>query len=204
MAITTFVKETFSAVAAMRPVSHAAAAAIVATSAYAVHAGASAALPAGLAGDAERRAEGWSAAGVPLALARRIATLPALAAALDIHLVAAETRKPAEKVAAVYFAAAETLRTVAIGRAARALSTADPIEATARDRALDSLVAIHRRTVTRIMAERGADPFAAWMDRHRKAVDQAIAGIGAALGGGDPSLARVTVATDLLAGLARD
>jgi hypothetical protein len=62
-------------IVAHRPVSHAAAAAIVATSAYAVHAGASAALPAGLAGAATAALIGfewlqWTALGRLAAIER--------------------------------------------------------------------------------------------------------------------------------------
>ena len=56
------------------------------------------------------------AAGVPAVLAARIATLPALAAATDIHLVVEATGAPITAAAATYFATADTLRTARIGR----------------------------------------------------------------------------------------
>ncbi|MBN9009065.1 MAG: NAD-glutamate dehydrogenase [Rhizobiales bacterium] len=162
------------------------------------------ALPPGLAADIAARAKAWQAAGVPVGLARRIANLPALAAAADIHLIGAETGAPAGRVARVYFAAAEAFRAVAIGRVASTINAADPVEAMARDRAIDALTAIHRRIVAAVMATRGDDPLATWIAARKDAVDRAVAGIATVLGGGEPSLARVTVATDLLAGLARD
>ena len=75
----------------------------------------STALPAEATAARAARAAELPNAGVPDALARRIADLPALAAAPDIVLVADRTGKPIAAIAATYFAAAAFFRLDRIG-----------------------------------------------------------------------------------------
>jgi glutamate dehydrogenase len=160
-------------------------------------------LPAPLAADVAARARGWQEGGVPAGLARRIAALPMLGAAPDIHLVTAATGMSPTGVASVHFAIAERLHIARIALAARSVPVIDHMEEVARDRALDALAAIHRGITAAVLASAGDDPLAAWMAANAAPVERVTAGIAAILGGGPPSLARITVAADLLAGLAR-
>jgi glutamate dehydrogenase len=85
------------------------------------------------------RVEQMTQAGVPTALAHRIADLRALAAATDVALVAARTEKPVPDVAATYFAAAAFFRLDRVVTAARDIRLSDYFDRLALDRALDQI-----------------------------------------------------------------
>jgi len=99
-------------------------------------------------------------AGVPEALARRIADLPELAAAPDIVLVADRTKKPVAEIAATYFAAQAYFRLERIVTAARAIAVSDYFDRLALDRSLD-LIGDAERRLTAAMAETNASGAAA-------------------------------------------
>jgi glutamate dehydrogenase len=160
-------------------------------------------LPGEFAALVSARARQWEEAGVPAALAARLAALPALLAALDIHLVAEATARPAAAIAPTHFAIAARLHVGEIATAAAALRSADHLDEVARDRALDSLAAIHRRITASVMAVDGEDALDAWLAANGTAVESTAAAIAGIIGGGPPSLARITVAADLLGGLVR-
>ena len=102
---------------------------------------------------AARQAE-LAAAGVPAELARRIANLPALAAAPDIVLVADRAGQNVAEVTATYFAAESFFRLDRIARAARGIVISDYFDRLALDRALDSIGDAERR-ITAAMAGNG-------------------------------------------------
>jgi len=141
----------------------------------------------------------FEAAGAPPALARRIAMLPALAAATDIHLVLGATSAPLEEVAPVFFETADVFGIARIGRSALALPAGDYYDGLARDRALEMLVVAHRRIATEVILAGGID---AWMEKHRSVAAHVLEIVAAAGDGGAMTLSRLTVAANLLADLA--
>ena len=140
---------------------------------------------------------------MPPALAHRIAQLAPLGDATDIHLVAEQAGAPLERAALVFFAIADRLGTSRIVAAARRVPAADRFDRLALDRALDTLADARRRIATEaLLADKeAADPFGAWIGKRARAVERAFATfIGEAA---EPSVARVTVAANLVADLAR-
>jgi glutamate dehydrogenase len=112
-------------------------------------------LPEGAAAGRRTRQAELSKAGVPEALARRIATLPVLAAAPDIVMVADRTGQAVAAVAATYFATEAFFRLDHITGVARGIVISDYFDRLALDRALDSIGAAERR-LTAAMAGNGA------------------------------------------------
>jgi glutamate dehydrogenase len=144
-------------------------------------------------------AERFEAAGAPAALATRIAMLPALAAATDIHLVRDATGAPLDAVAPVFFDTADVFGIARIARLALALPPGDYYDGLARDRALEMLVVAHRRIATEVILAGGID---AWMEKRRPAAAHALETVASASDGGAMSLSRLTVAANLLADIA--
>src|SRR6185295_17736862 len=87
----------------------------------------------------EAEAERLTDLGAPDALARRIALLPALAEATDIHLVTQAIPSPLPVAASVYFAAGATFRIGDVARLAAAVPLADPFDLRVHDRASRTL-----------------------------------------------------------------
>ena len=110
---------------------------------------------------AARRRE-LCAAGVPDALAGRIADLRALAAAPDIVLVADRTGKPVGEVAATYFAAGAFFRLDRIASAASTIPIADYFDRLALDRARDTIGDAERRLTAAMVGNGSAG---AWRRR---------------------------------------
>jgi glutamate dehydrogenase len=107
------------------------------------------------AGDAveqrSRRLAELQAAGVPVDLARRIASLAALAAAPDVVLVADRTAKPVADVAETYFAAGAYFRLDRIIGAARGIEVNDYFDRLALDRTLDQIAEAERRLAAEML-----------------------------------------------------
>jgi glutamate dehydrogenase len=141
--------------------------------------------------------------GVPAALAARIARLPLLAAATDIHLVAGAGAKPLRQAASVYFAVGEHFRIGEIAARAAAAPVADEFDRRVLDRALARLGDVRRRLAAAALATGGrGDPLAAWRDRHAAAVAAAMPALVALIETGEATVSRATVAADLLDRLA--
>jgi glutamate dehydrogenase len=162
------------------------------------------ALPQEAAAARAARTKELTAAGVPGALAGRMASLPEITAAPDMVHIADRTKKPIATIAATYFAAQAFFRVDRVVMAARAIVVADYFDRLALDRALDSIGDAERR-LTAAMVETGASgqaaveawvkPRAAEVERIRAAVHQ-IAASGL-------TLSKLTVAANLLGDLAR-
>jgi glutamate dehydrogenase len=144
-------------------------------------------------------ADRFRTAGVPAPLAHLIGMLPALAAATDIHLVKVAAGAPLADVAPIFFETADALGIARIGRLALAMPTADYFDGLARDRALETLVAAHRRIAIAVIAAGGID---AWRARQGPSAARALETIASAAEGGPMTLSRLTVAAGLLAELA--
>jgi glutamate dehydrogenase len=150
------------------------------------------------------RVEELIKAGVPAALAARLAGLPQLVAAPDLVLIADRTRKPIAAIAATYFAAEAYFRVDRVTTAARGIVVSDYFDRLALDRALD-LIGDAERRLTAAMVETGkagSQAVEAWaaprhgeVERIRAAVQQ-IAGTGL-------TLSKLTVAASLLGDLAK-
>ena len=164
-------------------------------------------LPEEAADGARRRAPRNSTnAGVPEDLARRIADLPALAAAPDIVLVADRTGKPIADVAATYFAAEAFFRLDRIATAARGIAVADYFDRLALDRALDSIGDAERR-LTAAMVGNGATGAAGGRGLGRRRArprSSASAPSVHEIASSGLTLSKLTVAASLLGDLAKN
>ncbi len=113
-------------------------------------------------------------AGVPAALAERIANLRAITAAPDIVQVADRTGRPVDAVAATYFAAGVFFRLDSITGAAGAISVLDYFDRLARDRARDSIGDAERRLTAAMVADgaTGAAAVEAWVAPRKSEVER--------------------------------
>jgi len=142
--------------------------------------------------------------GVPEALARRIAALPALVGAPDIVMVADRTGRGIAEVAATYFAAAAFFRLDRIVGAARGIVIADYFDRLALDRALDSIGEAERRLTAAMMANAGTGRAAAeaWVAPRKAEVERISMAINEIANSG-LTLSKLSVAASLLGDLAR-
>ncbi|HET7716799.1 MAG TPA: hypothetical protein VFK86_14330, partial [Bauldia sp.] len=147
-------------------------------------------------GEVAARLEG---AGVPADLAARIAFLPALAPATDLHLVTESTGASMADAAPVFFATAERLRIARIGRLALGLPVSDYYDGLARDRALETLAAAHRRIVVGVI---GAGGFETWLETRGARAAATLETVAATADSDAITLSRLTVAANLLADIA--
>ncbi len=139
------------------------------------------------------------AMGVAPALARRLAMLPALGAAPDIHLVAEATGAPLAEAAPVFFETAHALRIARIGTLADSLPVADQFDGLARDRAVEMLAIAQRRITIDVISAGGV---AAWLASRGPSARQAIDMAAAVADGGALTLSRLTVVASRLADIA--
>jgi glutamate dehydrogenase len=161
-------------------------------------------LPERLAGRVAERAASHSASGVPDELALRIAGLPIIASAPDIHLAATESGRPLADAAALYFKVAETMRVDRVAALAVALPVTDYYDGLALDRALDVLASAHRRIVIGTLAHSGKDdPLGEWLSSRKPAADHALNAIATMTESEELTVSRVSVAANLLADLAQ-
>jgi len=146
-----------------------------------------------------------TAAGVPEPLARRIATLPDLAAAPDVVMIADRSKKPIPTIVATYFAAREYFRLDRVAADAQKIVASDYFDRLALDRSLDTIGDAERRLTAAMVqtGKSGAEAVQAWseprsaeVERIRTAVRQ-IAGSGL-------TLSKLSVAASLLGDLAKD
>jgi glutamate dehydrogenase len=145
-------------------------------------------------------------AGVPEELAGRIASLGALAAALDIVLVADRTGKPIADVAATYFAAGSFFRVDRITGAAAAIPTADYFDRLALDRARDAMGDAERRLTAAAMTAdgvAGASAVEAWVAPRKGEVERIRQAIHEIASSG-LTLSKLSLAASLLGDLVKD
>ena len=143
--------------------------------------------------------------GVPNALARRIASLPALVASPDIVTVAERTGRDIGALASIYFAAAAFFRLDQIAASARGIVVSDYFDRLALDRALDSIGEAERRLAA-AMATNGAAGAAAvetWAAPRKADVERVRMSVNEIAGSG-LTLAKLTVAASLLGDLVRN
>ena len=143
-------------------------------------------------------------AGVPEDLAQRIASLPSLASAPDVVLVADRTGKPIADVAATYFAAGSVFQLDRIAGAARGIHVTDYFDRLALDRALDTIGQAERRLAAEMVGNGATGPAAvdAWVKPRAGEVERirtAVHGIASS----GLTLSKLSVAARLLGDLVK-
>lgn len=139
-------------------------------------------------------------AGVPAAIADRLAHLDVVAEIPDIALIAERTGKPSAEVAIAHFAVADRLSIDRLETMVRNLAVADYYDGLALDRAARALDDAHRGIVAEALACGGVEH---WEARFGPEIARALAVVDETLGeNGTPSVSRFTVAASLLADLA--
>jgi glutamate dehydrogenase len=151
------------------------------------------------------RAAELVSAGVPDALAVQIASLPELAAAPDIVIVADATQQPIGAVSQTYFAMGAYFRLHRIMVAAEAIELKDHFDRLALDRALVQIASSERALTAEALAtgEAGDEAVRAWTDRRGREVERARATVHDIAGSG-LTLSKLAVAVGLLSDLAKD
>jgi len=149
-------------------------------------------------------------AGVPQALARRIASLGVLKAAPDIVLVADQSQKPVAEVTATYFANEAFFQLDRVIGAVPGIAVADYFDRLALDRALDSIGDAERRLTAAMVGNgkydkelAGAGAVEEWIKPRRSEVERIRAAIHEIAGSG-LTLSKLSVAASLLGDLARE
>jgi glutamate dehydrogenase len=150
------------------------------------------------------RAAELTAAGVPEALARRLADLPSLISASDIVLVADRSKKAVADVAATYFAAGAYFQLDRIAAAARRIQVSDYFDRLALDRALDTIGDAECRIAAEIMANgaAGAGAVDAWVTSRRDDVERVRMAVHEIAASG-LTLSKLSVAASMLGDLAK-
>ena len=148
-------------------------------------------------------------AGVPAALAHRIASLPVLKAAPDIVLVADQSKKPVGEVTATYFATEAFFQLDRVIGAVPGIVVSDYFDRLALDRALDSIGDAERRLTAAMVGNgqdsnglAGAGAVEEWVKPRRTEVERIRAAIHEIAGSG-LTLSKLSVAASLLGDLAR-
>src|ERR1019366_7634774 len=151
-----------------------------------------------------------SKAGVPEALARRIASLPVLKAAPDIVLVADQSKKPVGEVTATYFATEAFFQLDRVIGAVPGIVVSDYFDRLALDRALDSICDAERRLTAPLVGNdqnstglAGAGAVEEWVKPRQAEVERIRFAIHEIAGSG-LTLSKLSVAASLLGELARN
>ena len=150
------------------------------------------------------RAAELTAAGVPDAVARRIADLPWLIPAADIVLVADRSHKAVADVAATYFAANAYFQVDRIAAAARGIPVADYFDRLALDRALDTIGDAGCRITGEMMTDgaAGAGAVDQWVASRRDDVERVRMAVHEIAASG-LTLSKLSVAASMLGDLAK-
>ncbi|MFP4538417.1 MAG: NAD-glutamate dehydrogenase [Dichotomicrobium sp.] len=148
----------------------------------------------------------YASGGVPDDLAGRLARLGPVGDAPDIILAAGEGEHDLLQTARVYYQLAAFFRVDALRRVAEELAQSDYYDRLAVNTTLELAAVALRALTLRILAEaqeRHATPdFEAWQEQTSAAVSRTRDGIVALIEGGEPTLAKLTVAVAQLRDLA--
>ncbi len=152
----------------------------------------------------EAREDGMKKAGVPEAVARRVASLPVLKAAPDIVIVADRAGKPIGEVTATYFATEAFFQLDSVASAVPNIVVSDYFDRLALDRALDSIGDAERRLTAAMVANghAGAEAVDEWVRTRQADVERIRSAIHQIAGSG-LTLSKLSVAASLLGDLAR-
>jgi glutamate dehydrogenase len=146
----------------------------------------------------------FTAQGMPEDLARRIATVAALSAAPDIVALALKLGQPELEIGRLYFRVGSALRLDELRAASETLGQTDHFNRLAVNSTLDTIASAQRALVEKVFsAETGSAPdFEAWREQHKAAVARAQKSLDEILGGGELTLAKLTIAVAHLRDLA--
>lgn len=144
--------------------------------------------------DLVKTCEELTAAGLPKALAHRIAWLPAEASIPDIVLIAEETGADLMKAGKAYFEVASHFRIGAMQELASAFDISDYYDGLALDRSRATLAAAHRSLSAKAIKEGSFD---AWLKANEQAVERTTRSMADILDG-DLSVSKFSVAASLL------
>jgi glutamate dehydrogenase len=153
----------------------------------------------------DHRVASLSRAGVPEALARKIANLALLKAATDIVQVADRAKKPVSEVTATYFATEAFFQLDRVAAAVPGIVVSDYFDRLALDRAVDSIGDAERRLTAAMVATgaAGAGAVEQWVKPRKAEVERIRAAIHEIAGSG-LTLSKLSVAASLLGDLARE
>ncbi|MFK0334151.1 NAD-glutamate dehydrogenase [Rhizobium sp. NPDC090275] len=154
----------------------------------------------------EARQAEYQAAGVPDKLAAEIAHLIGFALVPEIMQIAERTGEPLIRAAESYFAVSQTFRIGRLLAAGSRITTSDHYENLALARSLDQIATARRDIVSSALSNNGKEklPVQAWHASDRIRINRIAEELAGLSEGGDPNLARITVAAGLLTDLARD
>jgi glutamate dehydrogenase len=130
-------------------------------------------------------------AGVPEAVAGRVAAQGALFSTLDIVEVAGATERPVEEVAALHFLLGGNLNLHWLRDRIALLPRANRWQAMARAALRDDLFSLHAELTTDVLRSGGID---AWLEGNRQATDRAAEILGEIRSGGTFDLTTLPVA----------
>ncbi|HSS12808.1 MAG TPA: hypothetical protein VLL04_02880 [Rhizomicrobium sp.] len=147
----------------------------------------------------EARIAELSQAGVPEELARDIALLTPLAAALDVALLAHETGSPAGKVAPLYFALGETLGLDRLRALAGKFAPPEHWDRLALRRLMDDLSQSQRAIATRLL--KNGSGVADWAKAQGEALERTRLFLNSLESSGDLSVAKLMLASSQIQSL---
>ncbi len=120
---------------------------------------------------------GLTTAKVPEALARRVASLPAVASGFDLVHIAGLCGVPVASAGRAYFALGQRLGLTWLRRSATTMPAAGPWQTQAVAAIVDDLYALQADLTVRVLTGLGAEPspdaaIAAWLDKRRQPVER--------------------------------
>ncbi|MGO6906809.1 NAD-glutamate dehydrogenase, partial [Rhizobium ruizarguesonis] len=159
-----------------------------------------------LAGEVAVRQAEYSQAGLPEKLAAEIASLPIFALVPEIMQIAERTGEPLVRAAENYIAVSQTFRIGRLLAAGGRILTSDHYENLALARSIDQIASARRDIVISALSDHGKEklPVQAWHAQDRIRINRILEELSSLSDGGDPNLARITVAAGILTDLARD
>jgi glutamate dehydrogenase len=148
--------------------------------------------------------ERLASAGVPGALAARLALLPTLARASDVVVIADGTKRSVAEAATSFLAVAGRFGFGRVDAMIREVAAGDYYESLALQKARDSLETAHRDLARSLLTKgNGAANVALWEEAAGGRITATAGQVEELLSDRRPSLAKVTVAASLLSELAR-
>jgi glutamate dehydrogenase len=163
-----------------------------------------AALSGGSAATRDAREHELTKAGVPAALARRLANLVVLRHASDIVMVAQRAKRPVADVTKTYFAAEAYFQLDKLAGAISTIAVADYFDRLALDRTLDSIGDAERRIAAEMVSngKTGSDAVEEWVKPRKAEVERLRAAL-QEIGNSGLTLSKLSVAAGMLGDLAR-
>ncbi|MGO4564332.1 NAD-glutamate dehydrogenase [Rhizobium sp. 2YAF20] len=154
---------------------------------------------------AARRAE-YVSAGLPENLAAEVASLSTLVLVPEIMQIAERTEDTLSRAAESYFTVSQTFRVGRLLSSGSRIITGDHYESLALARSLDQIAGARRDIVIAALSNHRKDkqPILAWHAEDRIRINRIAEELSGLSEGGDPNLARITVAAGLLTDLAHD